>query len=156
MTGIYRRALAGRGVDVAQGTLYRAAQAGAELVGADAVAQWAKEGSERNEREAAAVPSASLSGIASLEGFGEWAKQTIGETLPVIAPSLAGAGAGAVVGSVVPVVGTGLGALIGAFVPSFAMGVGEVQSGIKERDPNAVQPGYAFIGGSPSRGPASL
>ena len=138
-----------RGIDIAQSLAYGAIEAGGELVGADRVAALGRAGRERNLREAeqygARKPLTALRGPWDLA---QWVKETVGEQIPKMAPMMAGGVAGAAVGSVVPGVGTTLGGILGAFLPNLAMGVGEVQGQIKDIDPTAEAPAWAFVGGS--------
>jgi len=138
-----------RGVDVAQSLTYGAVEATGELVGAAALTAYGRRGRVENEAAiAAAGPRTSVFDIQGPGAFVQWAKETIGEQIPIMTPIVGAAAAGAAIGSVVPGVGTAIGALVGAAVPSFVMGVGEVQSGIKAIDPEASAPGWAFAGGS--------
>lgn len=139
----------GRGADLVQSMAYGAVEATGELVGSDTLTDVGRVGRKRNEREAGAAPEGqNFLDIRDAGDLGAWMKDTIGEQIPMMAPSLGGAAAGAAVGSVVPGVGTLVGGAVGAFVPSLVMGVGEVQGAIKEKDPNAEAPGWAFAGGS--------
>ena len=139
----------GRGVDVAQMLVFGALEATGEALGMESLITVGREGRHRNEAQiASGAPRSAFAEIRSSHDFGQWAKDTIGEQIPIMAPMLAGGATGAVVGSVVPGVGTTLGALVGAFVPALAMGVGEVQAGIKARDASTVAPGMAFLGGT--------
>ena len=139
----------GRGVDVAQMLVFGALEATGEALGMESLITVGREGRHRNEAQmASGAPRSAFTEIRSSHDFGQWAKETIGEQIPIMAPMLAGGATGAVVGSVVPGVGTTLGALVGAFVPSLVMGVGEVQAEIKARDPSMVAPGMAFRGGT--------
>ena len=139
-----------RGVDIAQQLTYGAIEATGELVLAEPIARFGRRGRERNRAEIeAARPRAEFTKIESPREFGQWAKEVIGEQVPIMAPSIAGAFLGGGAGSAVAgPPGTVVGALIGAFIPSLVLGVGEVQTGIKERDPQARAPGMAFAGGS--------
>ena len=81
--------------------------------------------------------------------FFTWMKQTAGEQIPLMAPSLVGGltlgTAGTLAGG--PIGGV-IGGTIGVFVPSFVLGVGETQQAIKERDPSVEAPGIAFGAGA--------
>jgi hypothetical protein len=81
----------------------------------------------------------------------DWMRQTAGEVLPLMAPSLAGGAAGfgiglAVGGPAAPATAI-VGSMIGAFIPSLILGTGETQGSIKQRDASVEAPGVAFIGG---------
>jgi len=138
----------GRGVDVAQQLGYGALEAAGELTGLDAIAGVGRRGRQRNAAAVAGQPRAALTDIKGVGDFAQWAKETIGEQIPIMAPMLASGAAGAAVGSVVPGIGTTIGGVIGAVVPALAFGVGEVQSAIKERGEDQSAPGMAFLGGS--------
>ncbi len=132
----------GRGVDQMQGMLYGGIEAMGEATGNKWLTDTGKEGRTRNDAEAKAYgdPSEFLK-IRSAGDFGQWAKETIGSQIPIMGPMLGGAIAGTIVGGPI-------GGVIGAFVPGFVMSTGETQGNIKEKDPNAVAPGSAFIGGA--------
>src|SRR3990167_9841797 len=138
-----------RGIDILQQLWFGGLEAAGEVVGSESLAGLGTRGRERNRIEiAAAGPRQQFSAISTPSDFNQWAKETIGEQIPIMAPSLAGAATGAAAGSLFPVIGTTIGAVVGAFVPSLAMGVGEVQTAIKERRPEEVAPGLAFLGGT--------
>jgi len=81
--------------------------------------------------------------------FFTWMKQTAGEQIPLMAPSLVGGlTLGAAGTAIAPGIGTVIGGTIGVFVPSFVLGVGETQQAIKERDPRVEAPGIAFGAGA--------
>lgn len=139
----------GRGVDIAQQLGYAALEATGEAIGADSITRVGREGRQRNQAQIAAAPArASIFDISSPGELGQWLKETIGEQIPIMVPSLAGGVAGAALGSVVPGVGTTIGGLIGAFAPSLVMGVGETQTSIKERGEDESSPAAAFVGGT--------
>ena len=139
----------GRGVDVAQMLVFGALEATGEALGMEPLITAGREGRHRNEAQmASGAPRSAFTEIRSPGDFGQWAKEIIGEQIPIMAPRLAGAATGAAIGSMVPGIGTTLGALVGAFVPGLALGVGEVQAEIKERDASTVAPGIAWLGGS--------
>ncbi len=136
---------------------YRFIEVGAELSGDEEF-----EASIQAKAEAAAAaaaefgPRRSVFDIDTFEHTSEWWAQTTGQLIPFMLPSLvsgaAGAKAGAVIGLVGGPAGVAAGAVIGgfvgAFIPSLVFGVGEVQSGIKERDVNIEAPAYALGGGA--------
>lgn len=139
----------GRGVDIAQQLGYSAVEAAAEATGLEGLEEWAQEGRERNIKEAQEYgPRAEFGNISSFGDFTQWAKEVIGEQIPIMAPSLAGGAAGAAAGSLLGPIGATVGGVVGAFVPSLALGVGEVQSAIKEKDSDVEAPGWAFAGGT--------
>lgn len=141
-----------RGIDRVQGTAYGAAEAIGEAAGFKGLRSFGKEGRERNVLEAAesAPPAQEFTGINSPSTAIQWAKETFAEQAPNIGANIAGGATGAYLGTfggpLAPVT-VPVGAVIGAFLPSFVSGIGEVQGNIKERDPNAVAPGYAIAGG---------
>lgn len=139
-----------RGVDLAQGMGYGFLEATGEAIGSDTVKDFGREGRERNMVEMGANPR--TQNFTDINGFGDawdWAKETAGEQIPMMAPSVAGGAAGVALTSWVPVPGARLlGGLVGAFVPSLVLGSGETQMAIKEKDPNVEAPGMAFAGGS--------
>ena len=139
----------GRGVDVMQGMLYGGAEATGELLDAEGLTEFGREGRTRNLSEAEAYGERSkFSDIGGLGDFGQWVKETVGEQIPIMAPSLAGGIAGAGVGALGGPLGAMIGGALGAFVPNYALGVGETQGNIKDKDPEAVAPGWAFAGGT--------
>lgn len=147
-----------RGVDQAKSMFYSFVEATGELAGIETLKETGREGREWFEAEVRLYGDrTSVFSIKSPGEFFQWAKETIGEQIPIMAPMIAGGITGAKVGAgagtvVVPGLGTvggaTLGGLIGAFIPAFAMGVGETQSAIKQADPNAEAPAAAFLGGS--------
>lgn len=139
-----------RGVDVAQGMGYGAVEAIGEATGIEAVRRFGQEGRERNVKEAQEHGiRSSFADIRSVGDFAQWAKETIGEQIPIMAGPVGGAVGGAAAGALVGgPVGATIGGVLGAFVPSMVLGTGEVQGAIKEKDPNASAPGWAFAGGT--------
>lgn len=142
----------GRGVDQMQGMLYGGVEAIGEATGFDGVADFGKEGRARNELEAAQYPEAqNFTGIRSFGDAGQFVSDTLASQAPQVGVSIGGAavgaGIGALGGPLAPVT-VPLGAFLGAAVPNFLMGAGEVQSSIKQKDPDTVAPGYALGGGA--------
>lgn len=142
----------GRGVDIMQGMGFGAVEAAGEAVDSRELAKIGRAGRERNiEEMGEAGPRARVTEIRSFGDLGQWAKEIIGEQLPIMAPSIAGGLAGGALGALA---GPGapaaipIGAAIGAFIPSAVLGTGETQMAIKEIDPEAKAPGYAFAGGT--------
>jgi len=137
------------GVDLLQGLGWRFVEATGELVGSEDLEAFgqAKAEAEFAQAEAGGVKKKFLD-IDSVGDFFTWLKQTGGEQIPLMAPSLVGGIAGGVAGSFVPIIGTVIGAALGAFIPSFILGVGETQNAIKERDKNVEAPGAAFGAGA--------
>lgn len=81
-----------------------------------------------------------------------WARQTAGNMIPVMVPGMmGGAGGAALGGRVLATVGgvkMTVGGVVGAFIPSATLGVGEVQMGMKEKDPDSEADGWVFLGGT--------
>lgn len=135
------------------------AEAFGEAIHSDLVAKFGREGRIRSAREAADLPKG-VDFWEMIEGgdysqVGQWLKELVGEQgamyLPILTGATFGAALGSMAGPLAPVtapVGATIGAVIGAVVPSLIMGVGEVQQKIKEIDPDAVKPGWAYLGGS--------
>jgi hypothetical protein len=140
----------GRGVDLLQSNLYGFAEATGEATGIDSLTGFGREGRVSNLAEAQQYGDrTSLFDIGSVGEAGQFTKETIGEQIPLMAPSVAGGLTGAGVGfAAAGPPGALIGGIIGAFIPSFALGVGETQGAIKEKDPDAVAPGYAFGAGA--------
>jgi hypothetical protein len=137
------------GVDLLQGLGYRFLEAVGEAGGLEDLEAFAQAQAEREfaEAQAGGVKQHFLD-IQDAGDFFTWLKQTGGEQIPLMAPSLVTGIAGAAIGSAVPVIGTVIGGLLGAFIPSFILGVGETQNAIKERDKNIEAPGAAFGAGA--------
>lgn len=139
-----------RGIDLAQSMAGGAVEATGELIDSESLSEYGREVRERNIEEAEAGGARSrFADIDDAGSFGQWVKETVGEQIPLMAPSLAGGVAGAGAGFAVGgPVGATIGGVLGAFVPALTLGIGEVQSGIKAKDPGAEAPGVAFAGGT--------
>ncbi len=140
----------GRGVDLMQGMLYGGVEAVGEAVGSESVAGWGRAGRERNVEEAAQYPQRkSVFDVGSVGDAADYGADLVAEQAPMMAPPLAGAAVGAAAGGLMAgPPGAVVGGILGAAAPSFVMGTGEVQGAIKEKDPDAVAPGYALTGGA--------
>jgi len=149
----------GRGVDMLQQLGYRFIEATGEITGSDTLAEFGGEGAEEQSRQMAPSNKNKVTlkeAIMGNESFLEWVSQTVGEQIPMMAPAVAGglggAKLGAIVGTAVGPAGTAVGAvvggIIGAFLPSLILGVGEVQQGSKEINPDSKASGYTFAGGA--------
>lgn len=79
--------------------------------------------------------------IQSASDAAQYAKETLLDFVPQIGAGLAGAVLGGAVGGPA-------GALVGAGIPSLVMNTGDIQSQLKEKDPNAQAPGYVAAGGT--------
>jgi len=138
-----------RGVDILQEFGYRTLEATGELVGSESLEAFGQAGAEKNQAEARSGGSKQrFQDIEDAGGFFNWMKQTAGEQIPLMAPSIVGGVAGAAIGSVVPVVGTTIGAVLGTFIPSLVLGVGETQSAIKGKNKDVEAPLTAFGSGA--------
>lgn len=137
------------GIDLLQMRLYATTEAAGEASGIDGLTEFGREGRIRNEAERGAYGTrSSFTDIGGPAEFVEWLTTMIAEESPSMAPAVAGGAAGAAVGtSFVPGPGTIIGGLIGAFLPNYILGVGDIQSSIKEKDQNAEAPGVAFGAG---------
>lgn len=137
------------GVDITQGSIYSTLEATGEAFGLDDLTAFGREGRVRNEAEAAQYGKRTrFFDIDSAGTAGSYVKETAAEQIPLMAGPMAGGLGGAAAGFAVGgPIGATIGGIIGAFIPSLVLGVGEVQSGIKEKDPDAVAPGYAFGAG---------
>jgi len=142
----------GRGVDIGQGLFYGAAEFAGEVTGIESLEEFGTEGRIENIQEAAEYGQRSqFTDIAGVGDTGRWIVDTASEQLPLMAPALAGSFAGAKLGLLagpyapiaVPVL-----AGLGAFIPSFIMGIGETQSALKEKDPDAEAHGAVLAAGT--------
>ncbi len=138
-----------RGVDSTQNMLFSATEAAGELIGDQDLTTYGREGRIFNENELkAAKPKQEFQSIEDWGDFGQYLKELAGDQIPFMAGPIAGGVAGAAAGAPFGPYGIAIGSTIGAFVPSMVLGTGETQSAIKEKDPNAVEPGLAFAGGT--------
>jgi hypothetical protein len=71
----------------------------------------------------------------------QYAKETILDFVPQIGAGILGTTVGGAIGGPP-------GALLGAIAPSMVMNIGDVQGQLKEKDPNAVAPGWVAAGGT--------
>jgi hypothetical protein len=145
-----------RGWDNLQGLVGRYAEARGELAKkhgnldvlgamglADPLIAWGRSVAEHNEQQSRDLGYTST-GADALKGpweLAQWVKEQFGTNLPTMGPIVAGGVAGGLVGGP-------LGAIIGAGIPAFAIGVGEVQSTVKEYDTTATAPELVFVGGT--------
>lgn len=140
-----------RGVDVAQGSYFSSLEVLGEAVGSERLISYGREGRRRNAAEAESRGGrSSVSDVRTFDDFTQWAKETVGEQIPIMAPMVAGGVAGAAIGSFIPVVGTVIGGFIGAFAPALVFNVGDVASSVKQRGEDASAPLAVFIGGTAS------
>lgn len=100
----------------------------------------------------AAQEMAGSTSLSDVDGVGSglsFAYETLANSLPSTGVSLAGAGAGAAIGSVVPGVGTGLGALGGAFLPGVLQYYGSGRERQREENQGqVVDEGRAALAGT--------
>ena len=166
-----------RGIDQVQGSIGSALDAIGEATGLQGLEEYGEKVKERNEiqlaEKEARDPRLALKDVKNVvrgqQSFVDYVQQSLGEVLPSMGLSLgggyvgakAGAGLGAKLGltatAAIPIpgarvagigIGTLIGGAIGAFLPSALMGTGEVQSTIKELDPDARNPWAALGGGT--------
>jgi len=137
------------GIDLLQGLGWRFVEATGELIGSEDLEAFgqAKAEAEFAQAEAGGVKKRFLD-IDSVGDFFTWLKQTGGEQIPLMAPSVVASIAGGAAGAWAGPVGIVIGSMLGAFIPSFILGVGETQNAIKERDKNVEAPGAAFGAGA--------
>ena len=161
----------GRGIDQMQGAIGSGIDVIGEASGWEGLEKFGERQAARNEvqllEKEAVDPRLQLRDVENImvgkQSWVDYIQQSLGEVLPSMGISLAGAGAGAkagaamgnvLTGPLVPakLLGVPLGALIGgaigAFLPSALMGTGEVQQTIKELDPDAESPWAALGGGA--------
>ena len=148
-----------RGVDLLQQNYYAGLEAVGEAVDAKDLIEYGREGRIFNEAqiEAQGAPRTKVEDIKDLDTGWQWFKETFGEQGVMMAPSMAGglsgAKAGALATSWIPIpgariAGATIGGFLGAFIPNILQSVGEVQSAIKQKDPDAVAPGVAIAAGT--------
>jgi Asp-tRNA(Asn)/Glu-tRNA(Gln) amidotransferase C subunit len=147
----------GRGIDQMQGAIGSGIDVIGEATGIEAIEKFGERQAARNEAQLLEKeiddPRLQLRDVNNIivgkQSWVDYIQQSLGEVLPSMGISLAGAGAGALAGSAVfPVAGSLIGGAIGAFLPSTLMGTGEVQQTIKELDPDAESPWAALGGGA--------
>ena len=147
----------GRGIDQMQGAIGSGIDVIGEATGIEAIEKFGERQAARNEvqllEKEVTDPRLQLRDVENImvgkQSWVDYIQQSLGEVLPSMGFSLAGAGAGALAGSaILPVAGSLIGGALGAFLPSALMGAGEVQQTIKELDPNAESPWAALGGGA--------
>ena len=151
----------GRGIDQMQGAIGSGIDVIGEATGIEAIEKFGERQAARNEvqllEKEVTDPRLQLRDVENImvgkQSWVDYIQQSLGEVLPSMGFSLAGAGAGAATGAAL---GLGIGSIpaslvggaLGAFLPSALMGAGEVQQTIKELDPNAESPWAALGGGA--------
>lgn len=151
----------GRGIDQMQGAIGSGIDVIGEATGIEAIEKFGERQAARNEAQLLEKeiddPRLQLRDVNNIivgkQSWVDYIQQSLGEVLPSMGISLAGAGAGAATGAAL---GLGIGSIpaslvggaIGAFLPSTLMGAGEVQQTIKELDPDAESPWAALGGGA--------
>lgn len=142
-----------RSVDQLQANLGSTVEAVGEAAGSEYVAQVGKDYRQEQLQEASQYGAPEFTSYKDVdweapEQIGEYLKQMGLGAVPSLGVVGAGAGAGALVGSVVPVIGTGVGAGIGALLAGMGVNIGDVQSQIKEIDPDAKSPWTSILAGT--------
>ena len=122
----------GRGFDLIQKNLGSAIEGFGKTTGIDAIKDYGTEVVEKNEKELAenSDKAKRLDDIKDVGSFFDWTASTLGEQLPNLGYTLSGAGAGAAIGSFIPIVGPLAGSIIGgigANLPFFYGGNREAQ-----------------------------
>lgn len=137
------------GVDLLQSLNWRFVEAVGEATGIETLEELGEAGALANLAEITGPGKQEFLKIETAGDFFSWMKQTAGEQIPLMAPSLAGGLTGAAAGTLVAgPIGTLVGGTLGVFIPSFILGVGETQQAIKERSPTTEAPGVAFGAGA--------
>tara|TARA_R110002012_G_scaffold10790_1_gene48889 strand:- start:504 stop:6830 length:6327 start_codon:yes stop_codon:yes gene_type:complete len=160
-----------RGIDNVQASFGSFLDAVGEASGLEGLEAYGEKVVQKNEEQLAARekvdPRLALKDVNNIvvgkQSWVDYIQQSLGEVLPSMGLSLGGGFAGAkagagianvLTGPLVPLkvvgvpLGAAIGAGIGAFLPSAVLGTGEVQSTIKELDPNAENPWAALGGGA--------
>ena len=126
------------GVDTLQQSLYSAGEGGAKALGLEGLAKFAGEGAARNRAEAqAALPAGqTFEDAKSLSDYWTAAKESLGTSLPQMAPVAAGALAGSSIGTAIaPGIGSVIGGVIGGTAGGFPLFFGsnrEAQKNVNE------------------------
>ena len=161
-----------RGTDNTQALLYAATNAFGEITGLESIEEWGDEGVRTNMQEAARSPAdiESFDDVQSLADFWTYSVEAVGEQVPNIALTAAGAGGATLAlraaagkallaraGAGIPLGGVKAGVeasklvqrapLLGAAATTYPLGVGEVQQELKGAGIDS--PGTAFIAGLP-------
>jgi hypothetical protein len=139
-----------RGVDVAQGSYFSTIEALGEAIDSEDLIAYGREGRRRNAAEAAAHGERSmLSEVRTFGDFTQWAKEIIGDQIPIMGTTVGGAVAGATAGTFIAgPIGTTIGGFIGAFAPALVFNVGDVAASVKGRGEDVQAPLAVFIGGT--------
>ena len=116
-----------RGVDTLQMMYGSAIQGLGETFDSDLLKDYGAEVVEKNKEEIQSniEYAKRLDDIKGAGSFFDWTASTLGEQVPQLGSTLAGAGTGAAIGSVIPVIGTFAGSIIGgitANLPFFYVG----------------------------------
>ena len=141
----------GRGFDLIQKNLGSAIEGFGKTTGIDAIKDYGTEVVEKNEKELAenSDKAKRLDDIKDVGSFFDWTASTLGEQLPNLGYTLSGAGAGAAIGSFVPIVGPLAGSIIGgigANLPFFYGGNREAQKEeIAKGNRIEISEGAAFL-----------
>ena len=124
----------GRGIDLLQQMYGSAIEGVGGVTGLEGLERYGASVVEENRRqlEETAGATRSTEDIDSLGGLADYAAATFGAQVPQLGSTLAGAGAGAVAGSFIPVIGTGVGAIIGGIVANLPFFYGSNREAQKE------------------------
>ena len=143
-----------RGWDMMEGMIGSGLDAVGEASGWEGLEKYGERVAEANQKEIEewdrTHPRLSLGDVKGVwgndQGAIDWIQQGLGELLPSMLTALGGGIAGSVLAPAA--IGATAGAGLGAFLPSALMGTGEVQSTIKELDPDMEAPWDALGGGA--------
>ena len=124
----------GRGIDLLQQMYGSAIEGVGDVTGLEGLERYGASVIEENRRqlEETAGATRSTKDIDSLGGLADYAAATFGAQVPQLGSTLAGAGAGAVAGSFIPVIGTGVGAIIGGIAANLPFFYGSNREAQKE------------------------
>ena len=124
----------GRGVDLIQRSLGSAVEGIGKTTGIDALQDYGAEVVANNDKEIQenSDKAVRLKDINDIGSFFDWTASTLGEQLPNLGYTLAGSGAGAAIGSFVPVIGTGVGAIVGGITANLPFFYGSNREAQKE------------------------
>lgn len=117
-----------------------AVEAVGEATDIEALKEYGKGVRERQAEEMATQPKVRWKDVSDASSLWEFAKQSAGEGVGPVGAVIGGAAVGGAVGGPI-------GAIIGGGAAAWTLGTGEVQSAIKEINPDLEAPEYAFGGG---------
>jgi len=146
----------GVGVDMLQQAYGSALEGAGSSLGLQSLRDYGKSVADFNSQQIQeATPG--LTGYEDVSGIGSGLKyfgETLAQQVPQLGVSLAGAGAGAAIGSAVPLIGTGIGAIAGGALANLPFFYGSNRERQKEADTAAGRPvevdeGVAFLSAIP-------